>query len=70
MKEHDDHALTLPPQAVANPEFPYAPQLDSARRFLAARGITQVHAVYGTPHAPRVPQGRVRILRLAARLSA
>jgi hypothetical protein len=47
MQARDFTDVTLPPQAVANSEFPYERQVASARRFLAARGITEVRPLYG-----------------------
>lgn len=48
MRPADDLTLTLPPTAVANRADPLATRLADARRFLAARGITEVRPLYGS----------------------
>jgi hypothetical protein len=41
------HELSLPLDAVTNAAFPYERQVAEARRYLAARGITQPRSLYG-----------------------
>lgn len=58
---HETPTLNLPTEAIANPAFPHAARVEQARRFLAARGITDVRPVYGT---------RAKVRTLNARLAS
>jgi hypothetical protein len=55
MRTYDSNPLRLPPEAVANPAFRHQDRIDAARRFLAARGITEVRPVYGPRARPSPP---------------
>ncbi len=62
MRAYQPHDLLLPPDVVANAASPYEARIDAARRFLAARGITEVRPVYG--HRAVTGRARARLARL------
>jgi hypothetical protein len=68
MRTYDDHALFLPPEAIANHAFAHQDRIDAARRFLAARGITEVRPVYG--HRARPLTAASSVARVAIRPAA
>lgn len=67
MHARELHDLTLPPQAVANSDYPYDRKIADARRFLAERGITEIRPIYSGRPADRPAQVERAAIRAAAR---